>query len=148
MREVIMLIETIKSDINTARKNKHSGVLQVLITFYSEASMVGKNDGNRLSTNAEVIAVGKKFIKNINTTLDVCDKKEVIDSLKYEAELIESYLPKQLSEQELTNVITNTIANNGYSTMKDMGKVMAKLKDEYSGTYDGKLASTLCRKLL
>ena len=62
------LIQDIKSASLVARKARETKKAESLITLYSEASMIGKNDGNRESTDAETIAVIKKFIKNIDET--------------------------------------------------------------------------------
>ena len=64
-----MLLETINQDRNEARKMKYTATATLLTTLYSEAQMVGKNDGNRETTDAEVVAVIKKFVKNIDETL-------------------------------------------------------------------------------
>ena len=65
-----------------------------------------------------------------------------------EKEVLDRYLPKTLSEDELTKVVEELIEKNGFTTMKDMGNVMKILKETYPNQYDGKLASTIIRNKL
>lgn len=65
-----------------------------------------------------------------------------------ELNILNGYLPKQLSEQDLTIALSNEIDANGYDGMKDMGKLMGFLKSNYAGQYDGKMASTIVKSLL
>jgi len=64
-----------------------------------------------------------------------------------EVSILETYLPKQLTEEQLSGLISALVYNNNY-TIKDMGKIMAELKSKYSGQYDGKLASTIIKSQL
>lgn len=65
-----------------------------------------------------------------------------------EKTILNSYLPKQLSEADLTIIVTNEIDANGYDSQKDMGKLMGFLKANYDGQYNGKVASDLVKSLL
>ena len=62
--------------------------------------------------------------------------------------ILESYLPKQMSDEELTSAITQIIQNTGATSMKDMGKVMGMASKELSGKADGKLISEKVKELL
>jgi uncharacterized protein YqeY len=150
-----MLIDQIKEDSLVARKARETDKATALTTLYSEASMIGKNDANRISTDAEVIQTVKKFIKGIDETIKVMEKKNGNESLtveiaECEAEklLFSVYLPIQLREDELTVIINDIIETSGFSSMKDMGKVMGLIKENYDGMFDGKLASKIVRENL
>ena len=148
------MLDRIKNDMLIARKNKDKIASNLLITLYSEASMVGKNDGNRETTDIEVLKTIKKFIKNAKETLSAHILRSdgasvsVIDNLKQEIEILETYVPKQLTEVELTGIITALVDENNISNMKGMGVLMKSLKEKYDGLYDGKLASVIIKKLL
>lgn len=144
-----MLIDTIKIDRLQARRAGDTALAQLLTTFYSEASMVGKNDGNRSSTDSEVHAVAKKFIKNANEVLAnlPADDARALGAV-YEIDILARYLPPQLSEQELFDAIEDLIQTNNVQSIKDMGFVMTELKAYYDGQFDGKLASQITRELL
>ena len=102
------LLEIIKNDLTEARKSKKIKVSGVLSTLYSEASMVGKNDGNRETYDTEVIAKVKAFIKNIDETLKSLPAGHPQGTeLEKEKELLQKYLPQQISEKELKNIVAD-----------------------------------------
>ncbi|NJO62626.1 MAG: GatB/YqeY domain-containing protein [Richelia sp. RM2_1_2] len=65
-----------------------------------------------------------------------------------EENILSVYLPKQLSTDELSATISQLIEDKKYGSIKDMGKLMSDLKAEFSGRYDGKVASELIKKRL
>jgi uncharacterized protein YqeY len=147
------LIERLKADQLSARKAKDTKKVTLLSTLIGEAVKVGKDNGNRDSTDTEVIAVIKKFKKNLEDTLTLLHNK--ITTFTYtdedramddELELYNSYIPKQLSEVDLKHEISMFIlTNEGNVAMKD---VMTYLKSNFSGLYDGKLASQIANQIL
>ena len=79
---------------------------------------------------------------------DVEEDNEVIKELKQEIDQIMEYLPEQLSEEEVTVVVQETVGELGATTIKDMGKVMAELKAKYAGQIDmGKAGAVIKQKL-
>ena len=142
------LLETIKKDLIEARKAKNMLASAVLSTLYSEATMVGKNAGNRETADSEVVAKVKAFIKNIDETVkSLPEGHSQSTELGKEKELLQKYLPKQMSEEELKNSISE-IGIAYEKSMKSMGKIMGELKTRYDGTYDGKIASALVKTFL
>jgi uncharacterized protein len=130
------LIAQIKEKQINARKSG-SKEASLLTTLLGEASAVGKNAGNRETTDAEVVAVVKKFIKNIDETISALSSRNQ-DSSAFVAEkkVLEEFLPKQLSEDELKKIAA------GRSSMPDF---MKYLKEQFNGQYDGKLASSVAK---
>ena len=140
-----MLIDQIKQDQLTARKNKNVIASSLLTTLLAEASIVGKNQ-NRQSTDQEVVAVVKKFIKN-NTDFisNINDQHQEYTKLVAEKAILEAYLPTQLSEDDLkTLVITYKTENLNVN----VGSVMKYMKENYDGQYDGKTLSTIVKEIL
>jgi uncharacterized protein YqeY len=115
----------------------------------AEAAMVGKNDGNRATTDQETINIIKKFIKNANENIKILDEmgKDKSAVIK-EKEILESFLPKQLSPEELETIIDGIAAALPERSVKMMGAVMAELKKKYDGQFDGRLASETVKKCL
>lgn len=144
------LLQRIKDDSLTARKDKLSGAAILLTTLYSEAAMVGKNNGNRETSDTEVIAIVKKFKANNEETLKVlADTDERYHQALAENEILDRYLPKQMSEDELQSIVTKLIAEHAIpKTPKSMGSVMKLLKDGFEGRYDGALASKIVSAVL
>jgi len=142
------LLINIKNDIMLLRKAKSKFALSIVTTLCGEAAMVGKSKGNRESTDAEVVQVVKKFIKNIQETmLKVKLSESQIYDMEYEVEILSKYLPEQLTADELTTLITKLISDECYSLPKDMGKVMKHLSIEYAGRFDGKVASDIIKRM-
>lgn len=140
------LITQIKDDQLQARKDRNTTKATLLTTLFSEAAMVGKNDGNRETTDAEVIAVIKKFVKNnleVIGNLSEDDDRYVIAT--HELVFMNNYLPKQLTNDELRDIITPLAEGK---TMRDMGGIMKELKANYTGLYDGRAASTIIKGVL
>ena len=144
-----MLLETINQDRNEARKMKYTATATLLTTLYSEAQMVGKNDGNRETTDAEVVAVIKKFVKNIDETLSNLPETDPrYEAAKTEREVLNFYLPKQMTEEDLRTAIGEIIQSRNLSEPRDMGIVMKELKAAFDSQFDGKMASQIARELL
>ena len=137
------ILQTIKNDQLTARKNRDVIQASILTTLIGEASMVGKNNGNRETTDLEVIAVIKKFINNINESLSVKDS----DILRTERNILNAYVPQQMSDLDLKEYITGIISAMRLSS-KDAGIVMKELKATQEGLYDGKRAIQITKELL
>ena len=145
-----MLIEQIKADQVKARKERNVLMANLLTTLIGEAEMIGKNNGNRSPTDSEVVAMIKKFVKNLNETIQHLMNAPVqinTDSQKAEVAVLEAYLPKQLTTDQLTECIT-LIVHEISANPKDMGKVLALLKLRHDGTYDGKTASVIAKNLI
>ena len=144
-----MLIDTIKADQLQARKDRYKDTAALLTTFYSEAAMIGKNDGGRTTTDEEVIALAKKFIKNAEERRDNLDKSDaryVNDG--FEINVLSQYLPTQMTDDELKEFIGEVIGTQGLQSPKDMGVIMKELKTTKAGLYDGGKASQLAKALL
>jgi uncharacterized protein YqeY len=145
------ILEDIKAASFTARKNREVEKASSLITLLSEAQMVGKNKG-RETTDEETIAVIKKFIKNIDETLRLGtfahgDVRAV--NLINEKSLFGSFLPAQLTEEKIREILINIVNVNGFDVAsKPMGDMLKILKFNYEGRYDGGLAARLAKEVI
>lgn len=139
--ELLLKIKTDLFGLRKAGTDKLS--INLLTTLYSEAANVGLNDGKRESTDAEVISVIRKFIKNLNECISVGITKQV-DVSKYEAErdILNAYLPQQLTEMEIEAFVIPFVREGGKPS------AMKALKETYAGQYDGKVASTVVDNLI
>lgn len=145
------LLTNIKDAQLTARKAHDNVATALLTTLYSEAAMVGKNaTPSHESTDAEVTAVIRKFLKNTREFMAIAgDRREgdVCDRLYAEEQILEQFLPTQMTELELEKCIATFMADNGLSGPKALGLVMKMLKDNYGGMYDGQTASAVAKRL-
>ena len=128
------LIEMINADFMTAYKEKNMEKKDFLGVLKTEVTKETKTPDDMY-----VIGKIKSMIKNAEATNSLSEN---------ELEILNSYLPKQLTEEELKEKISNIINDNGFSGGKDMGKVMGLLKESFDGQYDGKMASQLVKTLL
>jgi len=141
-------LKEIKRDALQARKIKDPKA-RILVTLIGEASMIGKNDGNRDTTDDEVLKVIQKFVKNCDENIIQRKKNnEDLEDFKFELEVLSEYLPKQLAEHDLRMKIVNYVVLNDLSSMRDMGKVMQMLQKLLPGQYEGKMASRLVKEEL
>ena len=93
----------------------------------------------------------KKMIKQRNESVEIYKKNKREDLLKIEQgeiDLLSTYLPKQLSEEETKKICSEIIAKVGAQTIKDMGKVMGELKKNYSDSIDFSKAGSMLKELL
>lgn len=146
------LLTNIKDAQLTARKAHDNVATALLTTLYSEAAMVGKNaTPSHESTDAEVTAVIRKFLKNTREYMDIMgDRREgdVVDRLHAEEQILEQFLPQQMTELELEKCIATFMHANGLSGPKALGLVMKMLKEQHGGQYDGQLASAVAKRLV
>lgn len=143
------LLQQIKADQLQARKNKDVVTATLLTTLIGEASMIGKNDGNRESTDAEVIAVIKKFIKNAEDTIAVVNNPAATEGLQQERDILAAYLPRQMTKEQLMYIISTQIQAGTFAKDARLkGSAMKYLKSTLDGQYDGKVASEAIEEIL
>lgn len=145
-----MIAQEIKKDLDAARKNKQTNVVSFLSTMYSDVIAFGKNNGNRETTDAEAIKILKNFQSKTEEVIDLLNKKDPSKVLEYKnkIELIQKYIPQQLSEDELNLIIDKYVSELPVIDKKSIGVLMNRLKNEHAGTYDGKLASKIIKEKL
>jgi len=149
------MIDTIKSLYLQARKERNAKKAALYSTLLGEAQMVGKNNGNRESTDGEVIAVIKKMVANTKETraliattmVDLSQTHQVVD-LSNELEWLNALLPTQITGDALVSEIDLAIASVGATSIKQMGQVMKVLKEKFDGQYDGTEASKIIKEKL
>lgn len=139
-----MNLEQMKKDQLQARKEKNTVVTNLLTTLLAEIIKVGKNE-NREPTQDEFVSTVKKFIKTNDEYLSVNPDAKVKEALLVEKSILESYLPKQLTELELVEIV-NAAINSGVN--KDKGSIMKHMKSNFNGSYDGKLLSEVVNGIL
>lgn len=142
------MLKQIKIDQLAARKSGDKQKAAVLTTLISEVELMSRTAGKDVDVVTLVI---KKLIKNIDICISLLkdasntdgSADHYVNQLK-EKSILEEYLPKQLDEVSLTNIISEIISAVG----KNTGSVMKELKLKYSGQYDGKMASEIVKKLV
>jgi uncharacterized protein len=148
------LIADVRAAQLQARKNKHVEAVDTLTTLIGESEAVGKNAGNRAPTDQEVVAVVKKFIKNIDETMGVINPDtDAYSQFQREKILLSQFLPKQMTEAEIKaaaqSLFEDLVINTGGLGVKPkMGVLMQHFKAKYDGQYDGAVASKIIKEIL
>lgn len=147
-----MLIDKINADLLAARRANDAVAKGLLIPLISEANMVGKNKRNGPSTDDEVMAMVKKFATNAEETIRLLTDRNATAGLlagpQRELEILNGYLPTQLTRDELLVAVQAIVADKNLAGPKAMGTVMAELKTRHGGQYDGKMASEVTKQVL
>ena len=125
--------------------------LRLVVSAIKDAEIAGRSKGQKEMTDGDIIAILKKMIKQRNESCDVYKKagrNELLENETKEIEVINVFLPKQLSEEETKKICEDVIKSVGASSMKDMGKVMGALKSKHSDTLDFSKVSLIIKELL
>lgn len=141
------LLDNIKTDQVAARIAKESLKATLLTTLLGEAQMIGKNAG-RETTDDEVVAVVKKFIKGINDTVEFLAEQnaKATQVCMEEKAILEVYLPQQMTKDQIKLAIENALT--GTVRAMNKGEMMKYLKENFAGRYDGKEAAAAVDELL
>ena len=144
----------IDEKLNQALKAKDKNTyptLRLIVSAVKDAEIAGRSKGQNEIKDTDIISLLKKMIKQRNESCDVYEKagrKELLENEKKEIEVINAFLPKQLSEQETKKICEETIKSVGASSMKDMGKIMGALKSKHADNLDFSKVSKILKGLL
>jgi uncharacterized protein len=144
--------ERINNDLKAAMKagdKSKVSTLRLIIAAIQSAD-IATRPATKIS-KAEVLGVLSKMVKQRHDSVEqfaAAGRLELAAKEQAEIAIIESYLPKQLSEAEMKSAIAQSIADLGASGLKDMGKVMGALKTRFAGQMDFAKASVEVKKLL
>lgn len=129
----------LQEEIKSAMKAKDKDRLSILRQVHGELKNIEVNE-RREVTDADVDAMLKRVIKQTKETLDgsikAANDQERTDRLANQVEILEGYLPKQVSGEELTALIDAVLAETGATTKKEMGRVMGALTQRTGGNFD------------
>ena len=143
------MLEQMKKDNLNARKEKDTTTSNLLSVLIAEIEKGAKDDGNREVNNKDILAALKKFSKGAKESITALEKAgRNTSQVKQEIEILERYLPKQMSETELRKAIATIVEGLPEKSPKMMGKIMGELKAKYEGSYDGKMAGQIAKELL
>jgi len=148
------LRKKIEAKLNETLKAKDKNTyptLRLVVSAIKDAEIAGRTKGQKELSDSDITSVLKKMIKQRNESCDVYKKagrNELLENETKEIEVISSFLPKQLSEEETKKICEDAIKSSGASSMKDMGKVMGILKSKNADTLDFSKVSSIIKKLL
>ena len=137
-----MLRDDINNAVKEAMKAKDErklGTLRMVNSTIKNADIAARGEGKPPLSDADLLAVLQKMIKQRQEAVELYDKggrAELAAQEREEIAIISAYLPKQMSDDEVKAAIGAIIAETGAASIKDMGRVMAALKERYAGKMD------------
>ena len=149
------LREKINEQFNTALKNKNKTLVSTLRLIL--AAIKDRDIANRTAAkketikDAEIVKVLKKMRKQRQDSAELYQKgerQELLEIELAEIKIIDTFLPKQLNEEETKKICKEVIESLGASSVKDMGKIMGSLKQKYSDSIDFSKANIIVKGLL
>lgn len=144
------LVEKINSDLINAMKSKDEVRLNVLRMLKSELKYKAIDSGQDLS-DEDAVAVLSSAAKKRNEAAEEYGRggrDDLAEQEMAESEIIKEYLPEQLSEDELKQLVEKAVAETGADSMNDLGAVMKSLMPQVRGRADGKSVNIAVRSIL
>ncbi|MDF2591277.1 MAG: hypothetical protein K0S75_743 [Clostridia bacterium] len=144
------LKEVLQQDLKAAMKDKDSIRKNVIIMTKAGILQIEKDKKIDMDDEGviEVIAKGVKQRKEAIPDYEKGNRLDIVENLQKEIDILMSYLPQQLTEEEISRIVSDTIVEVGAQSAKDMGKVMSALKPRISGRADGKLVNIIVKQQL
>ena len=149
------LREKINEQFNSALKSKNKtlvSTLRLVLTAIKEKDIENRTKGKKENAkDEEIIKVLRKMKKQRQDSSDLYKKGgrlELLEVEESEIKVIDSFLPKQLSDEETKKICEEIIKSLGVSSIKDMGKIMGSIKQKYPDSIDFSKVSVIVKGLL
>lgn len=146
-----MLKDKISKDLATAMKSKDEKLTMALRNIRTKVIEAEKRQVGTEVTDQDIISILSKLAKERKQSIEAYQKanrNDLVENESMELKVIESYLPQQMSIDEITQKVLEIIKENNFSTIKDMGKVIKAFNEKYSGQADGKTVSDIVKSNL
>jgi len=143
-------IEKIKEDMYAAMKSKDKVKATILRSLLSNLKKIEIEKKEPIA-EPEYLSIVKKMVKQLKESIDVYSQAgriELAEKEKSELSIMEAYLPKQFSEEEILELIKNIISEISAKNISDIGKVMAIVMKKGGGKVDGGIANRIAKELL
>jgi uncharacterized protein YqeY len=148
----------LRDDINNALKHsmkageaRRVSTLRMINSTLKNADIEARGQGKPALTDEEALGVLQKMIKQRHESVELYEKggrPELAAQEREEITIISHYLPRQMTDQEIHDTIGALLKETGATAMKDMGRVMAAMKERYAGKLDFAKASGAVKKML
>ena len=149
-----MLRERFTTEMKEAMKagdKRKLATVRLIQAALKDKDIEARGAGKGQATEDEILALLQKMIKQRQESVAMYDqggRPELADQEREEAQVIQSFLPQQMGDDEVRGAIVAAIAETGAASMKDMGKVVGALRAKYVGRMDFGRASGLVKELL
>ena len=149
-----MLREDLQKALKESMINKDTttvSAVRLIIAGLKEKDVDARGKGQKEASDTELLSMMQNMIKQRKDSIKMyveANRQDLADKEQSEINVIERFLPKQMSASEVETAIKSAIETLGASSMKDMGKVMGVLKEQYTGQMDFAIASATIKKFL
>lgn len=148
-----MITDVISNAYKQAMLNKDEDRKRVINTLRAEIKNkeIELRSSQKDLTDADVLSLIQKLIKQNKDAIQMFGnggRQDLVEKNELEIKILEEFLPTQLSNDEIDNIIKQEIEKNGYNSMKDMGKLMGYFKSNYSGQVDMGYVSKKIKEML
>ena len=149
------LREKINEQFNTALKSKNKTLVstfRLILTAIKERDIANRTSEKKEAVkDVEIIKVLRKMKKQRQDSAELYkrgERQELLEVEEAEIKIIDSFLPKQLNEDETKKICKEAIESLGASSIKDMGKIMGQIKQKYPDSIDFSKVNTIVKGLL
>tara|TARA_X000000950_G_scaffold3153_1_gene3305 strand:- start:3737 stop:4195 length:459 start_codon:yes stop_codon:yes gene_type:complete len=148
------IFENVNNALSVSLKSKQSDrvlTLRAIVSAKKDKEIEKRTQDKKDVTDEDMISILNKMLKQRKESVEMYQKasrQDLVDKENTEIKIIEEFLPQQLSQEEVQKVCNEVISNVGASSLKDMGKVMAVLKEKYLGKMDFSLAGKILKDKL
>ena len=144
------LKKQLMDDMKTAMKEKDRLRKTTIVMLRADIKRFEVDERKELSDDGIIDIISKQIKQKNSAILDFKrgDREDLVQEAEAEIEILMQYLPEQLTEEELKEIISNAIFELKAESMKDMGKGMGAVKPIIKGKADGKMASDIVKALL
>ncbi len=145
-----MLKEKLLEDLKEAMKNKETVRKNTVQMIRAAILQIEKDTGNEVDDEKIIDIIAKEMKKKKDAILDFekGNRQDLIDQTNEEMSVLEKYLPKQLSKDEIKEIVSKVIEETGASSIKEMGLVMKEAKAKIGAGADGKTINDVVKELL
>ncbi len=145
-----MLKEKLLEDMKNSMKNKNVIRKNVIQMVRAAILQVEKDGGIEIDDNRILEIIAKEVKKRNDSIADFqkAGREDLLNQANEEINILNEYLPKQLTREELTEKLKEIITQLGATSMKDMGNVMKTAKATFGASADGKLINEIVKELL
>ena len=144
------LKEKLQEDLKSSMKNKDTVKKSVVTLIRASIKQYEVDNRVELEDDAIIDLIAKQLKQRRDSLVEFekANRDDLVSETEAEIEVLKEYLPQQLSEEELNEIVKATISEVGATSMKDMGKIMAAIKPKTKGRADGKLINELVKNNL
>lgn len=149
-----MLRDDLQNSLKEAMKAKDMktvGAVRLIIAGQKEKDVEARGKGKERASDEELLAMMQTMIKQRHESIRIYtegNRADLAEKEQSEIDVISRFLPKQLSTEEIENIVKTLVAETGAAGIKDMGKIMGALKGKYAGQMDFGAASAVIKKIL